>query len=145
MNNTRFSYTLKWDTSFFTYNLFKDSRDCEPYLKINIPRRLLITFASFRTGSHNLEINIMKSSERVYCERNERFFTVFGTRNQVLKFLCCFVLNISYNFVITYHGLEALCTIWINNTLEMEQNFQWLLSVLARWSKTPATYNTLTT
>ena len=38
-----------------TYNLFKDSRDCEPYSKINIHRHLLITFASFRTGSHNLE------------------------------------------------------------------------------------------
>ena len=41
-----------------TYNLFKDSRDCEPYLKINIPRRLVITFARFRTGSHNLEIEV---------------------------------------------------------------------------------------
>ena len=43
-----------------TYNLFKDSRDCEPCLKINIPRRLVITFSRFRTGSHNLEIEIGK-------------------------------------------------------------------------------------
>ena len=41
-----------------TYDLFKHSRDCEPYLKINIPGRLLISFARFRTGSHNLEIAV---------------------------------------------------------------------------------------
>ena len=39
-----------------TYCLFKASKEAESYLTINIPRRLKVCLARFRTGSHNFEI-----------------------------------------------------------------------------------------
>ena len=39
-----------------TYRLFKEIREKELYLTLNIPRRLRVSLARFRTGSHNFEV-----------------------------------------------------------------------------------------
>jgi hypothetical protein len=41
-----------------TYCLFKDVRSCEMYLSMSIPRKLRVSLARFRTGSHRLEMEI---------------------------------------------------------------------------------------
>ena len=41
-----------------TYRLFKEIREKELYLTLNIPRRLRVSLARFRTGSHNFEVEV---------------------------------------------------------------------------------------
>ena len=62
-----------------SYCLYKEIRTEEMYLTLNIPRRLKICLARFRTGSHNFQIEVGRHNnvapeDRLceFCKNNSR-------------------------------------------------------------------------
>ena len=52
-----------------TYCIFKEGRKEESYLSVDIPRRLKKQIARFRTGSHNLEIEVGRHNKIALDDR----------------------------------------------------------------------------
>ena len=79
-------YMQKWNAAkletpkLYLYNLFKHNFEPEPYLLINIPRRLRRCLARFRTTSASLEIEI---GRRHNIPREDRLCRLCGMSNQI--------------------------------------------------------------
>jgi hypothetical protein len=91
----RWSDEISKVSKLSTYNLFKESRGEELYLTLNLPRRLLTTFARFRTGSHNLQIEVgrrynLAREDRLckFCGENENINVVEDEYHVLLECSC---------------------------------------------------------